>query len=245
MNEHLTLYELDALAEAGAAGSSPHLEGCGRCRAELATMLAARDCFRTAVFPRTAPEIERRLKQRWWRPALPFVLAPALALGALILGLALWPRAPVERDLGIKGSATVRVFAQHDGKVSAVQDGEMLEAGDALRFEIQPGGLPYLLVGSVDAAGAAGIIFPADGAESGRIDPVGQFVLPGSAVLDKSVGPERAFVFLSAQPISAADARVAMAAAARGGAAAVRTTTRLQSVPAQAQLSILWEKKAP
>jgi len=245
MSEHLTLYELDALAEAGAPGSSPHLEGCDRCRTELATMLAARDRFRLSVFPRTAPEIERRLTHPWWRPALPFVLAPAVALGLAALGLLLWPRAPNGPDLGIKGGATVRVFAQHAGKVTPVLDGEALEAGDALRFEIQPGGLPYLLVGSVDAAGAAGIIFPANGTESGRIDPVGQFIVPGSAVLDTSAGPERAFVLLSARPLSAEDAKAAMLSVARGGAAGLRTTSALPSVAADAQLSILWEKKAP
>jgi hypothetical protein len=248
MSSHLTLLELDALAEAGPSASVPHLEGCERCRNELELMRSAQERFRSGVFARTAPEIARKLAPQSifsrWRWALPLVLAPALA--AVLLVAVFTARAPrVEPDLGVKGAATLRLLVQHDSRVFEAQDGAELAAGDALRFQVQPGGFPYLLVGSVDARGETGILFPVDARESGRIDPMAQVILPGSAVLDDASGPERAFVILSAQPISADAAEAEMRELARGGPAALRTATALPHLGAGAQLSVHWEKRSP
>jgi hypothetical protein len=249
MSAHLTLLELDALAEAGPNAAPPHLDECERCRSELALMQSAQQRFRSEVFPRTAPTIERKLAGRGWRGpwrwVAPLALAPALAVLSLTLRPHPRSHSAVEPAFGIKGAATVRLFAQHQGHVTEVRDGDTLEPGDALRFEIQPGGLAYLLVGSVDGAGEAGIIFPASQPESARIDPMAQFALPGSAVLDASPGPERAFVLLSARPISAEAAKAAMRRLAQGGPTALRAATVLPDVGADAQLSVLWEKRTP
>jgi hypothetical protein len=246
MSAHLTLLELDALAEAGTDPSHAHLAECERCRNELALMRASQERFRREVFPRTAPEIERRLARRRWRWLAPLVLAPAFA----VLLLTLRPK-PVESDfgnignIGIKGAATLRVFAQSHGSVSEVREGEELAPGDALRFEIQPGGLPFLLVGSVDAAGQVGILFPLDGRESGPIDPMAVFAVPGSAVLDAAPGPERAFALLSRRPIAAEAVEASMRALAQRGPAALRSAMGLPGLGANSQLTLHWEKRSP
>jgi hypothetical protein len=161
----------------------------------------------------------------------------------LVLLLWLRPRSsanghPDEPSVAIKGGPSLRVFARHNGRVAVVRPRSALHAGDEIRFAVEPAGLRYLLVASVDGAGKATIYFPYGGAVS---QPVGGATeLPGSIVLDDAPGPERVFALLSEQPLVAADVTGALVDLGRRGPDAIRAASRLPV--AATQLSLLFEK---
>ncbi|HUB09098.1 MAG TPA: hypothetical protein VMB50_18960 [Myxococcales bacterium] len=236
MTAHLSLLELDALAEAGTPPA--HLAECPRCQAELEALRTDEARFRTEVYGRTLAQVQRRLSWRRRLSLAPLLLAPALGLAAILLV----PRRTPEPEVGVKGVPTLRLFVSHAGEVTQARDGAALEAGDELRFEVQPGGLPFLILGAVDSSGQASIIYPMDGSRSVQINPQAAFVPPGSAVLDSTTGPERVFAILSRKPIPAEGLLAAMRSLGAAGPQALRTTRTLPGVPAEAQLSFLWEK---
>ena len=126
-----------------------------------------------------------------------------------------------------------------------MREGEKLARGDRVRFEVEPGGLPYLLIAGIDGAGQADIYVPYQGSESLAVDPVRRFLSPGSIELDEARGPERVFALASRKPLSAASVVAALKALGANGPAAIRATDTLPLAPeaeADAQSSFLWEK---
>lgn len=244
---HPSMLVIDALAAgkldgAEADAARAHIVTCTRCRDDLAAAEAAGAKFMRDVLPRTLPAIRPR-RSRWWT-LVPAVLAPALA----VLALVWWSKrggAPErdDDDVRIKGSLTFQVFASHGHDVIPVRDGTRLLPGDSIRFVVGSGGPGYVMVASIDGAGHASIYYPYDGARSGDATSKPS-ELPGSIVLDASPGPERLFALVSAEPLEASVVTRALAAIGAGGAQAIRDTTRLD-VPAAAQASVVFEKAAP
>jgi hypothetical protein len=240
---HVSALQLDALALDALDGDTvarvrAHLESCAECRSRQEAAAELRAQFSRSILPRTLPA---RRPRRWLWLAVP-------ALAALGVILALWPSQSPVPELAIKGDASWEVFANRDGRVFAVHDGNRLAAGDQIRFAIMPAGARYLLVASVDGGGAVTIYYPYNGArsvsitssegEAGRIEP------PGSIELDDARGPERIYAILSdvALPVELVTAQL-RAVAARG-ADAIRETRTLP-LAARAQLSLVFEKASP
>lgn len=240
---HLSAWLIAAVAQGTSnvpPGALAHLRNCPDCRHELDLVVAARAEFQTSVLPRTRQQIERRFSRR--RRNLWAALALVPALGAV---LALWlPRRAGIDDLGIKGDAALRVFVRRSGRVFSPNDGDTLAPGDQLRFEVDPGGLSYLLIVSVDALGHASTYVPYGGEESLAVDPDARFLSPGSIALDSVPGPERLFVLLSRAPLREDAVRPALQDLGRHGPDAIRAARRLP-VPADAQLSFLWQNEPP
>jgi hypothetical protein len=80
----------------------------------------------------------------------------------------------------------------------------LLLPGDALRFVVQPGGLPYLLIVSRDGAGHLTVYYPFGGSRSAELKSEGRNELPGSVELDATPGEERLFALFSRRPLEAA-----------------------------------------
>lgn len=241
---HLTSLELDAIADGRppSATQSGHLESCSPCRTELDELRASFARFNAQVVERTLPRVQERLlpqlgQKSRWRLIASLLLAPALAAAAFFL-------LPSLRgdEFGIKGGARSTIYALRGDAVFEVKDGMPLQAGDRLRFELQPAGYSYAMIGSVDAQGQADVVFPLDGARSEAISPRALFTTAGSFELDEACGPERAFVLLSSAPLDATDVKSALLAIGRGGPEAIRHTQALPGVTAGAQLSTYWEK---
>jgi hypothetical protein len=199
--KHLSTFAIDALAlaaldDTARAAAEAHLAGCDRCRADRDAAADARAHFTTVVLPRTQP----RPRRRWW-----LIAAPAVAAAVLVC-FAMWP-APTPRapELGIKGGPAMQVFVAHDDTVFALQDGETLEPGDRLRFVAEPNGARFVLIASIDGAGAVTTYVPYGGTESLPLDGAERIEVPGSIALDTAPGPERIFALFSAAPIAAAD----------------------------------------
>jgi hypothetical protein len=128
------------------------------------------------------------------------------------------------------------------GPVVRVADGARLAAGDALRFVLDPTGLPYVLIASVDGAGQVSIYFPFHGEASARVDGRTSVSVPGSIVLDEAPGPERLYVIYSERPIEARAVRHVLARTAAGGAPAIRSTVHLP-IEGSVQATLLFEKE--
>jgi hypothetical protein len=239
MEKHLTSLDLDRLASAPDR-SDAHLAGCEQCRSALASMREYRAVFEREVLPRTLDSVERRIERRRWRWAAPLALVSAVGGLALFL---VKPRQAPESDIGVKGGATLKLYAHRGSEVRELKDGELLREGDELRFEVQPGGERFLLIASVDGHGDVEVIHPSGGATSAPIAPNQRFRLPGSIVLDSAPGPERAFAFLSPTPLPASAVTKALAALAAEGPGALRAAQAVPGVQAT-QLSIHWEKSA-
>jgi hypothetical protein len=253
---HLSSLTLDALAlgalsAAEEAAARAHLAACPTCAGQLEAARAAGEEFARSVLPRTLPRVRERLaRPAWTRSWRAFTLLPVSALAAAaVLLVVLRGGAPAVHpveggDLAVKGGATLRVFADHEGHVFQVRERDRLAPGDRIRFVVEPAGLPYLLVGSVDGTGAASIYYPYDAHASGRLAPAITIELPGSIVLDAAPGPERLFALFSREPLDAQVVRAALAELGQRGPDAVRAAHAL-STPAAAQASLFFEKVVP
>lgn len=238
MSEHLSSLRIDALALGRPDPEAVrHLEACARCRADADEAQRRRDHFDRSVVRRSAPLVSARAQRQ--RATRLLWLAPAVA-AAVALALAIVLPRPREPDLRVKGGPGLHVFARRGEVVARLHDGEALAAGDGLRFVVEPAGLGYLLIASVDGAGHTTIYYPYGGRGSGRLAAEPRVELPGSIVLDDAPGPERVFALFSERPLSAGEVEAATRAIAAGGADAIRRRRALD-LPA-AQTSLLFEK---
>jgi hypothetical protein len=260
--EHPDALELDLLAlgklpEERAARLNEHLRGCGVCRADRATFQEERAAFDARVFPRTLPLVTRRVLGKpgfaRWRGlwfALPSVAAAALAVVLWVRpGAAPSPaRAPeTAGDPAVrpKGGATLSVFARSSGGVFAVgPEHPALAAGTEIRFVANGGGLPFVMIASIDGGGRATIYYPFGGPASARLGGEGRQELPGSITLDDASGPERIFALYSRAPLGSAPVLEALRRLGARGAEALRAAVTLDiDVGADDQASVLFEKR--
>lgn len=236
--DHLSALQLDALALGAVSPSDAeryraHLAACSACRTERDHAAELAQHFTVNVLPRQRPA----RPSRWL-----FAIAPALAVAAVLVLFLMRDKSP-EADLGVKGGPAWRVVASRGDKQFFVHDGTVLAAGDRLRFQVIPDGATFLLVMSVDGAGAVSVYYPFEGTRSAAIAPGPQVELPDSIVLDAAPGPERLFALFSKEPIEADAIRGQLGAIGRGGAAEIRAAQRLD-VHAQGQLTLVFEKAA-
>lgn len=154
-----------------------------------------------AQHEQAAPK-EAPARGRGWRPWV--VLVPAGVVAAAVAGvLALRPPAPptAEPAVSFKGALAVRVVARRGATQLTVRSGELLAAGDALRFVITAPAPGYLSVFSLDGRGAISPFCPDSDPAADfrplRLERAGQHELPGSVVLAAAPGPERLFVVFS------------------------------------------------
>jgi hypothetical protein len=223
-----------------------HAAGCARCAADLAAAHAAAARFTAVVQPRTLPELERRLAGRPWWSVLPQlgVAAAAAAMAAVVFLVVApvqeprWGSTPSADAWGIKGQGTLTVVAMREGRVFKVQDGDRLRAGDAVRFQVQPGGARWALVASIDGRGRATVY-----QESTPVSPdlAAPQALPDSIVLDDAPGPERIFAVFSEESLDPREVIAALGKLGARGPEAVRRAWSLELPHPQA--TVLIEKE--
>lgn len=246
----LELEAVIATEEAALAVHGAHVKGCEHCAARLGWMRDAAQAFNMVVFPSTREKVVRRIMGRggawagWWKWLVPLPIATAAAAAAVVLLVR--PPEPKPDYVGVKGlgAPALEVYvgeAGPDGKVRRLADGDVVHPGDGLRFVAQAPGKKVFIV-TVDARGQVSKLYPASGTE-----PVpANGILPGGAVLDAVVGPERVYAVYVPAEVTAIDLREVEAAARlvaeKGGADAVR---KMEMLPVEAeQQSVLLEKVA-
>jgi hypothetical protein len=247
---HLSSLELDVLAFDALPPPekmrvTAHLGSCASCRQRSEELASLKAHFTRQVLPGHLAELS-------WRPS-PWAhwggllgrLAPVLVLAGLALFLVL-PRGRVHPapDLGVKGGASLQVFVHRGERVWRAEEGEPLSPEDQLRFQVESGGLPYLLIVSIDGAGKPSIYYPFNALRSGPVASGEPVALPYSIILDAAPGPERLYALFSRQPLQATQVRAELQRIGSGGPDAIRASTRLP-IGAEEQASFLFEKATP
>lgn len=203
-----------ALGVASDRAARVHVEACAECSARMRDVIAERDAF-LALHPpaaRTAAIIEAT------RHARVRIVGGAIAalLAAAVVAVVWWPRAePRELVAGdrvvAKGggdpvvSATVR--RRGSGVVERIESRSMVENGDSLRFEVNPGSYGWLGVYDVSLLVPVRVVERSPAPAGG----LGHDLVVGEGLADEHV----VFVF-AAGPLDDASARRCIARGAAG-----------------------------
>jgi hypothetical protein len=171
-----------------------HLGACPRCQARLAAMNEQGEEFRRFVFPATVEAVEEAAERR--RPRLAFLFAPVGAFAALTAALLVFVKTqdgagPSAGYVGVKGDAVhFTAFVNAEDGARPLEDGAVVPASAALRFQVSASQDCFLWILSVDAKGNVSRLYPPKGTPPTRhaAGPV-----PGGAVLDGQAGPERLY----------------------------------------------------
>jgi hypothetical protein len=251
--------ELEALLLQGDHAPAPlHAAACPRCAARLEALRRLGEEFEREVFPATLEAVLARAPApprhaRWRALAGPaFGLAgmalAACAMVALVLkGPAPRPPAPAPGYVAQKGSALgLSVFAATATGPRALLSGEQVQAGAALRFQVRPAHRCRLWIISLDEAGQVSRLFPPGGDEGAEVPAAGApLTVPGGAILDGRRGPERVFAVCAPSAALCYDDVDRAAREVGAGPEAVRRTTTLPGLPADALQATLLVEKVP
>jgi hypothetical protein len=246
---HLSDLRLDAhrlgpLTSDSAAEVSDHLEACPRCAARLSELEEADAAFRER-FSVPGLVAETLSAGQATRPTRPSALpawwaggAAALALGALLVLNQGSPAPPHGIEINrIKGGAGLMAHVRSGATVRPVQDGELLQPGDALMLRMRPAVPGFAMVVGVEPDGTVNLIHPASGQWSAPApDPAAWSPSERSYVLDDSSGYERLFALYSDAPLELSAVREA---AGRAGDVRKAKTLPVSGAKHQATLLVL------
>jgi hypothetical protein len=178
-------------------------------RARLAELRADHEAFlRTVDVDMEVKRIQQRVaraapeKRVWWRWLVP---ASALAAAAAVL-LVLLRRgdSPTQRDpdIQVKGDdiSLIVHLATGDGS-KRLASGDLVAAGDKIRFEVNAAKAGYIAVVGIDGSGALSIYHPGNGTGPIAFDPQAR-LLPGAIALDATPGEEKFYALYSPTPFA-------------------------------------------
>jgi hypothetical protein len=213
----LVRFKAGDLEEPEAGALSAHLEQCAACRETLAGIERNVSQYESGAEERLA-RLRARLDREDPRnpgPVPPTWLRLAPAGGALALAAAaaalvvvlpslkegspgpaagVEPADPTASSVRFKGAVAVEVVARRGERQFRVEKGAELRPGDALRFVVTVGAPGFISVFSVDALDNVSPFYPDSDPGSHpapfRVDAAGRHELPGSIILDDSVGDE-------------------------------------------------------
>jgi anti-sigma factor RsiW len=226
------------LADPARSKLAGHLAGCPHCVQRLAEIQSRFATFDSVVFPRTVDAVVGRApRQRrpWWVLAAPL---PVFALAALVL---LAPRHRITEEVAPRGSGLMlSVFVAGPSGIRALKDNDRVPADAALRFEVHPPQTCWLTILSLDATGEVSRLFPL----SGDSAQVSGGLLPGGAVLDGTLAPERVFALCGVKqlPVDSIRQELRQHVVAQHP---LRTLSLVDSIPSDALQATLFLEKEP
>ncbi len=225
----LVAEEADALRQ--------HLEGCARCAAAWEAL----SLHRAAPLPplrlpassspptlKLVPASEDLLERTgpvptWTQaqaagPVTRSWAARAVGLASLVAAAAvafvvLWPALDGDRTKG--SQVELSMFVQHAEQVRRALPGEVVAAGDAVRFALTSpeGGFGAVL--SLDPRGRAFVYYPM-ASQAAQLQPGHEVALPLGTRLDDSVGTERLLGLVCSSPVELEPVRAALEAGQGG-----------------------------
>jgi hypothetical protein len=129
-------------------------------------------------------------------------------------------RMPGPLDTRSKGAApALSMYVRHGSDVRRAAPGEVVAAGDAVRFAVTLPRPAYVAVLSLDPAGRASVYFPA-GERAAEVGAGADVALPLATRLDATVGEEQVFGLFCDRPLELAPVRALVDAAVSGAAPA-------------------------
>lgn len=260
MTRHPSMLELDrfflgACNETEGRSLKEHLGACAPCRQSLEEMARDQWHFRMHLAERSERALAARMSveappvssfRRWW--------GSLTLVGFAAAALLFWAR-PWQLGLSHEAEGGPATLATKGGPhlVLVVKRGQRVvrlapkdtrvQPGDEVRFLVSPPPRAgqHVQVVSIDLAGTASTYFTAVVGSKPLDVADGAWRLPGSIVLDETLGPERIFVIVSDRAPAAATVRESLRAIGRGGADGIRNSSTLAGVPGE-QASFLIEK---
>ena len=138
--------------------------------------------------------------------AQPAVFGTSMAMAAIVMMLVVQPpvvnliEEPTPDTIRPKGSSFT-VFKNSKDSVEILANGGKVQAGDKLRFKVDPReGIDVMVVGQ-EANGKLYMAFPLDGSEASRPSLASeQGILPGTIELDQSIGREKLYLISCEHP---------------------------------------------
>ncbi|MCP3063695.1 DUF4384 domain-containing protein [Myxococcus sp. K38C18041901] len=171
--------------------TAQHIAGCEHCQSwERAAAEASR------AFAHQHPHWMAKTRPSPLRRWAPLIATAALAAVALFLLHSPSPELP---RYATKGDE-LTVYVGGQGTPRAAIQGERVRPGESLRFQVAPGAAAFVWIASVDSTGAVSRLVPSEGTTPLAVD--GTQLLPGSAVLDATEGPERIWAVISPEPLN-------------------------------------------
>ena len=216
----LTQWLAAELSDEQGQGIERHVKACESCRSEVETMRSHVAAYeeraeahwstlraRLETVAQTAKTASLRPSRHGLAWVLRWVATPmALATAAALVLWVVVPKSepPQNTSITYKGDFAVRVVAQRRaGDQFAVTNGSKLIKGDALRFVINTSKGGYLSIVSVDAHQRLSNFYPQKSPQQQtrpfRIARQGEVVLPGSVILDQTLGVEHFIIVFSKQ----------------------------------------------
>jgi len=200
---HLDRWMMGELAPTDAESVRSHVTTCAACSTAVAGMRGVREEMRALPLPIVLAAPPRRR----WRPraaagALGLVLAACLVLG-------LRAQFPGARSKG-QGPA-LGMYVQHGGEVRRAGPGDLVAAGDAVRFSVTLPSPAYVAVLSIDPVGRASVYFP-EGKLAAPVPAGTDVPLPLGTRLDDTLGEERLLALFCSTAIELEPVRLALQA---------------------------------
>jgi len=208
-------------------------------------MLREGEDFARNVFPLTVDAIEQAAaRPPWWRRPSFVLPLPAFAAVAAVL-LLVRPAGPPDDYVGVKGDAGglgLTLFTAGPAGVGPVPDRGSIRAAAAVRFRVRSSTGCHLWIASIDDSGEVSRLYPAAGDRAEWIVASEQD-LPGGAVLDGRLGPERVYAICTPHALAWPAVESALRAAS-ARPASVRSAASLSDLPPGASwYSLLLEKR--
>jgi hypothetical protein len=191
----LALHLAGELDPAGAAAFQTHLVGCKECQADLHELERSKAAWEAAPVPAVL-----RFPSR-----LRLFLPVAGALAAALIAFFFYAQSP-ENPLRPKGSWTLEVAAQRQGKQFLAPSGTLLHSGDSLGFFYSSPRDGYLMLLYADAHDAPVRLFPAQGRASAKVQAGERVSVPDGAVLSPGTGCEWIIGFFTRRPLATDEA---------------------------------------
>jgi putative zinc finger protein len=190
-----------------------HLDECPACTSLLAELgqeresfLAKHDrqAFLAAVHKRADQSQTPQVEVTWWQALLkPARLAPAAGLVALLLIVIATFWTTDGGDTRMKGKTielTYFVMEPEGPKVAPA--GRILHPGDRIQFRLTAPAGGFVHIVGIDQDGVVSVYFPLPDKEP-EVFPGGSGrPVPGSVILDETLGRERIFVLICSQSIA-------------------------------------------
>jgi hypothetical protein len=174
-------------------------------RARLAELRAERDAYLAGIDVDAEVRLIRAraslmpAPRRWWRWALPAVLAAA---AAAIFVFVIRPKGD-DDDVLVKGEpVTLTIHRAEASGSRPLASGDVVHPGDRIRFEVTAAKKGYIAIVGLDGSGATTVYFPFASSVPVDFDPAAGPVLPGAIQLDATPGDERFFAIYALQPFS-------------------------------------------
>ncbi len=228
-----------------------HLAGCQRCRHTLEQLAEFERVFAEQVPQRAILAAVQEAGERggsgpaWQRRLRPLAWSAAVAAVLVLLALVFWPSlgpqqpAPAER---IKGAGLeLDYLVAERGRVAPAGPNRLLHPGDRIQFRFSGPRGGFLHLVGVDAAGRVSVYYPLPGEPHPPFAGGAGRPVPGSVILDATLGAERVFALVCDRPLTRGD----LAGRVRAAAADPRRWIERQRLPLDCrQTSIVLHKEA-